>query len=425
MAKAAKTNTSVQKSSRAAVVPVGLSRIRQDAKSRKDAVAEAERSYFPFRIKMQKMYVNTRENGHIKACIGRRKDLTLLRKWEFRNPDKTVNQTVTDYFCEEIGGKTYNKKWFNDFISYTLDAVYYGYTLIWLGDIIDGNISNVEIEKRWNVSPDRKHIVTFESMTSGIDFLNDEEYKKFYVYVDTPNDIGTSQCGYGLFWELSIYEIFARNLLGFNGDFIEVNIAPFRQLKTTKTEGAERDMAEAILRDMGTSGYAVTDMMEEIIFHSQNGGSGYNAYDLFEKRLESAISKLILGHENGIIAKPSALGQGGEESAEMQALEDKQTTDGLLVMQTVNKILFAKMRELGFIIPDTVTACMLNDNEEDEIANNMADLAIKIKNGGLQMDGKYFTSKTGIPLSEIVTPAPMKQDLPKKVQNKLNDFYGY
>lgn len=413
---------STKQTKQAHIVPVQLHRIRQDVTTRKEAINEAERAYNPFRVKLQQMYHNTAENAHVKACVERRKDLTMLRKWEFRNLDKSVNKQVTELFCDSIGGQTMNKEWFNNFVDFTLDALFYGYTLVSIGDVINNQLKGVDVVKRWHVSPDRFEITSFAYMPNGISFI-DGEYENSYIYVSTPSNLGATKCGLGLYWELSIYEIFARNLLGFNGDYIEVNIAPFRQMKTTKTNEAERAMAEGILRDMGTSGYAVTDMMDEIIFHNSGGsGTGYNAYDQFEKRLESAISKLVLGHENAISAKPSALGNGGDQSPEQIALNDKQTKDGAFITSIVNNVLIPKLRAIGLMIPEGVTAIMLNDNEEMDNANNLVDLAVKMKNAGLQIDGKYFTSKTNIPLTEIV--APMKQDISKGIQDKLNKLYS-
>jgi len=80
------------------------------------------------------------------------------------------------------------------------------------------------------------------------------------------------------------------------------------------------------------------------------------------------------------------------------------------------------MRNLGFNIPEGTVACMQNDNEEVENAHNVADLAIKIKQGGLQMDANYFTEKTGIPLTEI--QSPVQTGVAKNITNKLREIYG-
>ena len=99
-------------------VPYQLQRIRQDALSRREAIEEAERAYFPHRVRMQQMYLNTKENGHIFACIERRKDLTRLRKWEFVNANGEVNQKVTDIFCNNVKGNSVVKEWFAKLVNY-------------------------------------------------------------------------------------------------------------------------------------------------------------------------------------------------------------------------------------------------------------------------------------------------------------------
>lgn len=417
--------TPTEKERKAYIMPIAFQRVRKDVIDRKDAITLAERQILPFRYLLQQMYLNTRENAHIKACVDRRKDLTLLRKWEFRNADGSINDLVTSYFCEEVGGKTMNKKWFNNFLSFAMDAQFYGYSLIWLGDVENSEFNDVEVVMRQNVSPERKVISQIPQAPNGTNFETDEQYKDYYILIETPNETGFQKCGWGLYWELSLYEIFARNLLGFNADYIEVNIAPFRQMKTTKTDENERAEAEAILRDMGTSGYAVTDLMDEIIFHPSGSGTGYHAYDMMEKRLHAGISKIVLGHEDAISSIPGKLGNSGEESPAWQAMEDKQTKDGAFILPIVNGQLFDKMRALGFNIPDGVTACMLNDNEAIENNNKWANLAVLIKNAGHMIDSKFFTEQTGIPLAEVVTPAVGAKTFPANIQNKLAKIYEH
>jgi phage gp29-like protein len=261
-------------------------------------------------------------------------------------------------------------------------------------------------------------------MMYGINFVEDETYKDWLIYVSTPNDTGISPCGYGLFYELSPYEIFLRNLLGFNGDFIELFAQPFRVGKTNKTDESERAAFENSVRDVGSSGYAILDEFGESIefLESSLGSTGYQGYDNFEKRLEDKVSQLILGHADAMKSIPGKLGNSGEESPAQQALEDKATKDAVFILPLVNTELFSRMRALGFNIPEGTVACMQNDNEEVENAHNVADLAIKIKQGGLQMDATYFTEKTGIPLTEIQAPQPT--GVAKNITNKLREIYG-
>jgi len=404
----------VKKAATIGIVPIQISRIYQDAQSRRDAIAEAERAYFPFRYKMQQLFLNTTDNLHIKACMERRKDLTLLRDWYF-GENETPNEKITEQF---------NCKWFSHFLNYSLDALFYGYSLIQLNDIVNGEFPKLKIVKRWNVSPDRYELGTFPYMPHGVNFIEDDLYKDWYVYIETPNEIGTSPCGYGILYDVSVAEIFLRNLLGFNGSFVELFAQPFRHGKTTKTNEDERAQFEQSIINMGSSGYAITDPQDEIEFiETALGGTGYKSYDNLEARLQKLISKMILGHADAMDSVPGKLGAGtGIDNPVFQAMQDKQTKDGEFVENVVNNILLPKLRVLGFVIPDNCKFCFKNDAEVMEMSNTVSDLAIKIKQAGLQMDAGYFTEQTGIKLSAPAVP-PTPPTFKPSIKNKLNEIY--
>lgn len=406
------------------VVPIQLLRIAQDAQTRKDAIAEAERAYFPYRYKMQQMFLNTIDNGHIKACMERRKDLTLLRKFEIKNAAGEIDQKVSEIFCNNQDGVLMPKQWFINFLNHSLDAIFFGYTLIQLGDLVNGEFPKLKVVKRWNVSPDRYDLMSFPYMISGVKFLEDPEYKDWYVYVDTPNELGTSECGYGLLYDISIYEIFLRNVLGFNGSFVELFAQPFRWGKTTKTDEDERQDFANMLQNIGSAGWGIGDITDEIQFiESSLGGTGYKSYESLELRLQKLISKVILGHADAMDSIPGKLGNSGEESPAQQAMEDKQTKDGMMIQTIVQNILFNNMRNLGFVIPEGTTFNFKNDAEVMENANSVADLAVKIKQGGLQMDEKYFTEQTGITVTLPAPPPKVGPVFNPKVQNRLREIY--
>lgn len=406
------------------VVPIQLLRIAQDSQTRKDAIAEAERAYFPYRYKMQQMFLNTVDNGHIKACLERRKDLTLLRKFEFKNAAGEIDQQVSEMFCKNQDGVLIPKSWFINFINHSLDAIFFGYTLIQLGDLVNGEFPKLKIVKRWNVSPDRYDLMSFPYMISGVKFLEDPEFKDWYVYVDTPNDLGTSDCGYGLLYDISIYEIFLRNLLGFNGSFVELFAQPFRWGKTTKTNEDERQEFANMLQNIGASGWGIGDTTDEIQFiESSLGGTGYKSYDNLEVRLQKLISKVVLGHADALDSIPGKLGNNDGESPAQQAIEDKQTKDGMMIQAVVQDLLFTNMRNLGFTIPEGTTFNFKNDAEVMENANAVADLGVKVKQAGLQMDAEYFTEQTGIKVSVPVAPPKLGPAFNPKVQNKLREIY--
>lgn len=411
--------TDVKKNLANYIAPVQLQRTRQDVASHRAVLDESENVWYPHRVKAQKLYIDTINNGHVWACMERRKDLTLLRKWEFVDKNGNIDQATTDIFLSTIKGQSQNKTWFNNFLSLSLDSLFYGYSLISLGNIVNNAFPDIEIIKRWNVSPDRLNVTNFTYSISGALFL-EEPYKNWHVYVKTYNDIGTSSAGYGLLYKVALYEIFLRNLLGFNGDFVELFAQPYRVGKTSKTEGEERDAFEDSIRQMGSAGWAMLDPEDEIAFvETALGGTGFLGYDNFEQRCEKKISKIILGHADAIDSIPGKMGNSNSMSPAEKAMEDKQTKDGAFISAVVNDGLMVNMRNLGFNIPPETVAVLKNDAEIMETNNSIIDQAVKMHSAGLQMSPDYFTKQTGIP-----TAPPVNNSFSEPIKNKLNKIYN-
>lgn len=409
------------------IAPVQLQRLRHDVAMWREAVTEAENAWYPHRVKMQRLYIDTILNGHVFSLMDRRKDLTLLRDWCFKDQKGEEVEGLEDMFKGE---------WFDLLISYTLDALFFGYSLVSLGDIEQDQFVNTSLIRRWNVSPDRLNVAEFIYALSGAKFT-EEPYRDWHIWVSTPSENGVGTCGYGLFYKIALYEIFLRNTLGYNGDFVELFAMPYRVGKTTKTEESERAELAAAIQNMGSAGWAILDPMDEIEFlENDMSGSGFTAYESLEERCQKIVSKIILGHSDAMDSTPGKLGSGqGDDNPVAIALRDKQVKDGKFVERMINGQLLPKMRNLGFKIPDKVRFEFKNDQEKEafrerqDASNKVtAEIAQTMKNAGLKMDAKYFEERTGIKTEEIeVKPEPLEDEEKKdvqRVQNRLTDLYS-
>lgn len=420
------------------IAPVQLLRIKYDVRLWRAAIYEMEQAYYPQRVKVQQMYRDTIINGHVKACVQKRERLTTLREFTLEVGD-TEDKDLTAAF---------RRTWFNNFVKYCLDATYYGYSLISLGDIVNNAVKNVKLIQRWNVSPDRFNVTSYIYAQTGAKFL-EEPYADWHVYVDTPSEDGQSPCGYGLFYNIGIYEILLRNNLGHNADFTERFSMPYVHGKTTKSDETERGEFENAIANMGSAGYAITDPMDEINFlEAALAGTGWNGYDNLEQRLEKKISKLILGHSDALDSTPGKLGggQNGEESPTAKALSEVQSEDGRKIELIINGELIPKLRNIGINLPEGLVFRYKNDDEKEEQRQRQdnsnkitAEVAKTLKEAGFKVDAKYITERTGIPVEEAEVPEPLvtgdnplnekalptgkNPPIPKKIQNKLKEIY--
>ena len=381
------------------ISPVQLQRLRHDIAMWREAVAEAELAWYPHRVRMQRLYIDTVLNGHVFALMERRKDLTLLRDFYLGSSPGVEDAAWSQYFRSQ--------QWFQLFLEYALDALFFGYSLIALGDIKDGAFPGIQPVRRWNISPDRENVTSLVYSITGTPFL-EAPYADWHIWVKTPGQNGTPNCGYGLFYTIALYEIFLRNTLGFNADFVELYAMPYRVGKTTKTSEAERSELFEAIKNMGSAGFALIDPTDDISFlETRLGGNGYQAYDNLEARCQKVISKIILGHSDAADSIPGRLGNNGDRlnNPVTMAMLDKQTKDGRFIEALVNTQLLPKMRTMGFAIPQHLTFAFKNDGEkqalrEREDASNKvtADIFQTIKNAGGQPDWQYFTERTGIPV---------------------------
>jgi hypothetical protein len=88
----------------------------------------------------------------------------------------------------------------------------------------------------------------------------------------------------------------------------------------------------------------------------------------------------------------------------------------------INCELLPRLRNLGFAIPDGVVFEFKNDSEQHENNANLVEMAVKIKNAGLQISKEYFEEQTGIKLFDLPlgtsSPAPSQS-----VKNRLQELY--
>lgn len=404
---------------RSYITPVQLQRIRHDVQLWREAVGEAEQAWYPHRVRMQRLYLDTVLNGHVSACMTRRKNLTLLKDFKLCDKEGEENTELTEML---------KKDWFKLYCNYVLDAQFFGYSLISLGDVVNDEFPQLTTIRRFNISPDRLNVTSYVYALSGAQFM-DDPYRLWNVWVKTPTDVGISLCGYGLLYKVAMYEIICRNTLGFNTDAAELYGMPIRKGTTQKTNEDERALFERALAQMGSAGYILLDTMDELeLVESSASGQGFKIYESLESRCEKKISKILLGHADALDSTTGKLGATqGEDSPVTQALRDCQIIDTRYLENNVNTELLPRLREIGFNIPDDIHFEIKNDEEREamrarEDASNKAtaEIAQVMKNAGLQMDATYFEERTGIPTTIAETPT---NGLTPQIKNRLNELY--
>lgn len=378
--------------------PIAIQRIKQDNQQWRASIAEAELPILPFRFKMQVAYLDTVLDPHLTACMARRKNLTLLRTWHMCDENGVINEEWSQYF---------QRDWFMRFMDYSLDALFFGYSLVSLGDIIDGHFEKLTVVRRANISPDRLNVAPVPYSPDGINFT-EGEYADWHIWIDTPNQHGLSSCGYGLLYVATNLVIALKNNLIYNTEYVEVYGMPLRQLKTDKKDEENMRQAQASMANMASNNYIITNLDDELVFHDGAKGEGYRSYSELELRLEKKLSKLILGHSDSLDSVPGKLGASqGADSPTVQALYDLQASDANFILPIINEKLIPIMRKHGINIPENLKMEFSNNDEKVEEVNTkndqlqkMANVALTLANAGYELDMEYFEKATDIKISK-------------------------
>jgi hypothetical protein len=399
-------------------------RERQDVKNWRDVRGWAERAYFPSRVGIQKMYADTKDDGHVIACYNKRVDMTLQRPFFIGVDDKENEQLK----------KMFNTRWFTQMQNDILDAKFFGYTFLnWGGVDAKGNLTGLKVIPRENCMPDIGGLFTTDQggvnrIPSNINpalKFTDEAIQPWTMWVTTPDNISRSSCGFGEFYPVSLYAILLRNNLGYNSDFVEKFMTPLTIGKTNKTDRVEREEFLKDLSSFGSSAAIVLDFLDEISFvESKNTGTAYNSFDNYEKRLHALISKIMLGHADALDSTPGKLGNNDNA---LQSLKEKAMNDGQFVEDVINDQFLDKLRLLGFDVPDGTVFKYSNDEQVEHERNERADFNIKvsgwvksISDAGYEVDENELSKVLGFNVKKKSEPIPATK---KDITASLNKLY--
>jgi hypothetical protein len=400
------------------ITRVQFARLRQDIQSWRDSYRVAEQMFFPFRAPMQRIFLDTILNEHVDACMRMRRRLTMLRDFKICDDKGKEDESLKLFFRNRAQkGST---KWFNDFLSYSIDSLFFGYTLIYLDDLVNNAFPNINCIRRENISPDRLNVSSLPMMVGGIDFTA-EPFSDWHIWVPTPGETGRESCGYGLLAKIAKSEIVLRNNLANNSDYNQTYGQPIRKGKTTKTDPDERNNFEMALKNMGSDAYILLDDEQDDVelVESKNAGTGHQTFSDLEKRLEAKISKVMLGHADALESTPGKLGSSGgagqkanqPNSPQEKALAQVQAEDGLFVESVINSELIPRMQKFGFPIPPNFHFEFSNNmelaqerQEQDDANQKTANIMLTIAQAGGVPDWNYFSEQTGINVTEKPDP---------------------
>jgi hypothetical protein len=305
-----------------------LQRVRQDAQRFNIALQAAESPMYPNRFLLMQTYQQIILDGQVQSALLQRKSKILSQKYVLRRPDGEEDEDMA---------KLFNAKWFYDFQNLALDSIFWGFSLVQFGPVINDAFEYANLVPRIYVVPEfdlvRPNTAT---VIEGIKFT-EPPYNNWAIGVGDKKNLGL-----GMY--LAPYVIWKKNSMAAWAEFAEIFGSPVRIGKTDVRDETTRKNMENMMKNMSVASWAVLDLNDNIDLVQASRTDAYQVFDKMVERCNSEITKIILG-QTGTTDEKAYSGSAGvhENVAAMIAKQD------LVNMEfVINGQLIPMMIRLGF-----------------------------------------------------------------------------
>lgn len=255
----------------------------------KRAVASATDPDRPDRNDLYALYQLAVSDAHLFSQINSRKIKTMGAPFGVMKSN-SINKDLTEVL---------NRPWFGNFMSLALDSLFYGHSLIEFGELQDGHFQEVHLIDRNLVIPEKGLVVIKVGDDKGFPF-RDAPFNEYLIEIGSPDQLG-------LLKDAVPEVIWKRNARSDWSVRSEKFGMPVVVIRTSSTDAKELDAKEMMAANIGSNGYAILHIDDQVEFHESQHSDAYQVYLEQARFCDEQLSKLILG-QTGVSDKKSFVG---------------------------------------------------------------------------------------------------------------------
>ena len=260
-------------------------RKREDIGDWRNALDIAESVDHPDRSELIKIFKDVDLDGHITGIVSSIKNKIKSKPFMIVNPAGEIDEDKTELF---------EKEWFFKFIDFIVEAPFWGYSLVQLGNIKDDGFPDIEMIPREYVVPELELVKKdlFLGRNRSEDnafFYNERPLRDWFIFIGEKKDMG-------LFNKATPHALSKKNLFTEMWEYGELFGMPIRKGHTDLNDPERRKNMENMVRDMGSAAWGVFDKDDTIDF-VEVGQTGDATKVFIEpiKLSNSEISKAFAG----------------------------------------------------------------------------------------------------------------------------------
>lgn len=281
------------------------------------------------------------------------------------------------------------QQWFEDFLQYVAEAVFRGHTLIELGELAGpGQLKGVTRIDPRNVLPYTGVVVRRQGEETGYRF-REEPLRSYLIEVGRPDELG-------ILSQVAPVAVVKKYAIGSWSDYVEKFGIPARWVVSDNTSRERIKQLEEMMQQMVSSAYAVLQGQEKLEVMPTPGVDAHRVFDELISRMNSEISKRVLG-QDGTSDNKDASGTYGSLKVLQGVAEDRHQADKASVLYVINNELLPRLTNLGYPFANIRFQW---DEFRDLSPMELVDAAAKL-GPVFEIDPEFMSQRTGIKIIGI------------------------
>ena len=380
-------------------------RQREDVGDWRHALLLAESADHPDRTEIIKVFKDVDLDGHITGIVSSIKNKIKSKPFMIVNAQGELDEDKTALF---------EKEWFFKFIDFIVEAPFWGYSLVQLGNIKDDGFPDIEMIPREYVVPERELVKKdlFEGTNrngQNAFFYNELPLRDWFIFIGEKKDMG-------LFNKATPHALSKKNMFTEMWEYAELFGMPIRKGHTDLNDPERRKNMENMVRQMGSAPWAVLDKDDVIDFVERQSTDPSNVFIEPIKLSNEEISKAFAG-QVATFDEKSFVG-----SAEVQErmfnefiITFMRNTRFIINNQLITRMVFHRMIPSGFSFKWKAEE-ILSITERSKIITDLTKV-------GYGFTPETVTEEVGIKIEDFSTPTPRTPEAITTIMPDVRDLY--
>tara|TARA_R110000796_G_scaffold74629_11_gene167837 strand:- start:1956 stop:3500 length:1545 start_codon:yes stop_codon:yes gene_type:complete len=300
------------------------------------------------------------------------------------------------------------KKWFRGVMKETVDAEFYGFSVVQLGDIVNGCFVSSELVPREYVIQQKGGIKSTLSNTKNLILFDSGTYRNWLLPIGTKDNLG-------LLDKAAPLVIKKKEVISAWSEAAEVFGMPIRIGKTNLQNKESRENMEDMLENMGEAAWGVFDTEDDIELKEASKSDFSDMYDKFIGRANSELSKLFLSQTGTTDEKTHV----GSANVMENILKDVIEAYIIMVEDVANELVIPICVRQGILAPGTYFQA---DNEQKIDPNELFTI-VKELLPNYNIPEEWISETFGVPIeSEDAAAGELNKN--KEAQATLRSTVG-